>query len=79
MAFDHGRRQLCAETRVGIDVSWFSCVANVLRRPSLDRGIDDEISFHIESRVEDLMSTGMPRDEAEAQAYRQFGSVSRST
>jgi putative ABC transport system permease protein len=59
-------------------VSWFSRVANVFRRSTLDRAIDEEISFHIESRVEDLMSSGMSRDEAEAQAYRQFGSVSRA-
>ena len=78
MAFDHGRRQQRAKARVGVVVSWLSRVANVFRRSTLDRAIDEEIAFHIESRIEDLMSSGMLREEAETQAYRQFGSVSRA-
>ena len=35
--------------------------------------IDDEIRFHLESRVRDLMAGGMARAGAEAQAQREFG------
>ena len=59
-------------------MSWISRVANVFRRAALEREIDDEISFHIESRVEELVSSGMPRDRAEAQARRQFGSAAHA-
>lgn len=35
--------------------------------------IDDEIRFHLESRVHDLMADGLSRRDAEAQAHREFG------
>ena len=66
------------EARVDAAMSWISRVANVFRRAALEREIDDEISFHIESRVEELVSSGMPRDRAEAQARRQFGSAAHA-
>ncbi len=54
-------------------MSWFSRVANVFRSARLDRALDEEITFHIESRIDDLVAGGMPREEAEATARRQFG------
>ncbi len=54
-------------------MSWFSRVANVFRSGGVDRALDDEFTFHIESRVEDLVAAGMTREAAEALARRQFG------
>jgi predicted permease len=59
-------------------VSWSFRLANVFRPSKRDRALDEELAFHIESRVEELVSSGVPRDEAEALAYRQFGSMSRA-
>jgi hypothetical protein len=41
----------------------------------LDDELRDEIQFHIDMRVETNMNAGMPPDEAEALARRQFGNV----
>jgi predicted permease len=54
-------------------MSWFARLANVFRSSSIDRALDEEASFHIESRVADLVATGMSRESAEAMARRQFG------
>jgi predicted permease len=54
-------------------MSWLSRIANVFRSSSVDRGLDEEITFHIESRITDLVAGGMTRDAAEAMARRQFG------
>ena len=55
-------------------MSWLSRIANVFRSSAVDRGLDDEMAFHIESRIADLVAGGMTRDAAEAVARRQFGS-----
>jgi putative ABC transport system permease protein len=39
--------------------------------------IDDELRFHLESRIRDLMADGLPRPEAAAQAQREFGDRTR--
>ncbi len=39
--------------------------------------IEDELSFHLESRVRDLMAQGVPEPAARAQAQRTFGDVVR--
>ena len=54
-------------------MSWMSRIANVFRPSGVDRALDEEITFHIESRIADLVTGGMPREEAEAMARRQFG------
>ena len=41
-----------------------------------ERDVDEEIGFHIESRVADLIARGMPREEAAARARQEFGDVS---
>jgi putative ABC transport system permease protein len=58
-------------------MSWFSRVVNVFRSATLDRAFDEEVTFHIESRVEDLVAAGMTREAAEAMARRQFGNQLR--
>src|SRR4051812_29245298 len=40
---------------------------------SIERDIDDEIRFHLQARIEDLMRQGQSKDEAEANAAREYG------
>jgi hypothetical protein len=54
-------------------MSLLSRLANVFRPSGVDRALDEEIAFHIESRVEELIEHGVPRAAAEAMARRQFG------
>jgi putative ABC transport system permease protein len=54
-------------------MSWLSRVANAFRSSGVDRALDDEMTFHIESRIAELVADGMTRDRAEAMARRQFG------
>src|SRR5262245_19449593 len=75
MAFRHRRGELRAQARLtaGALMSWLSRAANAFRSAGVDRGLDDEITFHIQSRIADLVAAGMTRDAAEAMARRQFG------
>lgn len=43
--------------------------------PSAD--VEDELTFHLSMRVEDLMRRGLGEDQARAQAEREFGDVGR--
>jgi hypothetical protein len=54
-------------------VSWLSRIANVFRSSAVDRALDEEMQFHIQSRVDDLVAAGMTRQAAEVAASRQFG------
>jgi predicted permease len=47
-------------------------------RASLEREIEHELKFHLESRVNALMASGLGREEAETVALREFGDVSRA-
>jgi predicted permease len=51
----------------------------VFRLPStharLAREVDDELAFHIETRVQQLVAGGVPPDAARREAERQFGDV----
>jgi putative ABC transport system permease protein len=45
-------------------------------RSRLDAEVDEELRFHIEGRVEEIMATeGLPRAQAELEARRRFGDV----
>ncbi len=55
-------------------MSWLSRISNVFRSDGVDRAFDEEVTFHIESRIADLVAAGMTPDAAEALARRQFGS-----
>ncbi len=46
-------------------------------RGRLSRKVDDELGFHLEGRVDELIKAGWTRTAAEAEARRRFGSVSR--
>ena len=54
-------------------MSWLSRLVNALRPSALDRDLDDEIKFHLARRTDDLVAAGMPREQAESMARRQFG------
>ena len=41
----------------------------------VDAQVDDELRFHLEERVEELVAQGRTREEAEAEARRRFGDV----
>ena len=58
-------------------MSWLSRLTNVFRPSSVERQLDEELAFHIESRIDDLVAGGMTRTDAEAMARRQFGSALR--
>jgi putative ABC transport system permease protein len=58
-------------------MSWVSRLTNVFRPSSVERQLDEELAFHIESRIDDLVAGGMTRKDAEATARRQFGSPLR--
>ena len=58
---------------LGALMSWLSRIANAFRSSGVDRALDEEMTFHIESRIADLVAGGMTRDAAEAMARRQFG------
>jgi hypothetical protein len=45
----------------------------VFRSSAVDRALDEEMQFHIQSRVDDLVAAGMTRQAAEVAASRQFG------
>ncbi|HET7220843.1 MAG TPA: permease prefix domain 1-containing protein [Vicinamibacterales bacterium] len=52
---------------------WWSRLTNALRSNRLDDELEEEQRFHIEARADDLEAHGLSRDEALAQAPRQFG------
>ena len=44
-------------------------------RHRVERDVDDELAFHIETRVERLVAAGLSPDAARAEALRQFGDL----
>src|SRR4051812_11412127 len=43
------------------------------RRDDFERGMDDEVRFHLEARLGDLMKAGLSRADAERRARLEFG------
>ncbi len=52
-----------------------SWVKYAMQRSRMEREVEDEIRFHIESYAHDLLHTGIPREEAMRRARIEFGSV----
>src|SRR5262245_705231 len=52
-------------------------VHSIMRRGERERGIDEEMQFHIERQAEKYMRAGMTADEARRQAMLRFGGVAR--
>jgi putative ABC transport system permease protein len=48
---------------------------SLTRIDGIERGLDEEIRFHIEQQVDKNLRAGLPPDEARRQAYIQFGGV----
>ncbi|HYL62230.1 MAG TPA: ABC transporter permease [Candidatus Methylomirabilis sp.] len=48
------------------------------RRPRMESEMDSELRFHIQASAEDLMRSGMPREEAMRRARMAFGAVERA-
>jgi predicted permease len=58
-------------------MSFWSRLANVLRPGGVDRDLDAELQFHLDSRIEALVAAGVPREEAAREAARRFGTPIR--
>ena len=58
-------------------MSLWSRAANHLRPRRVERDLDDELQFHLEQRIEELVAAGLTREAATAQATRRFGNPSR--
>jgi predicted permease len=54
-------------------MSWISRIANAVRPGRAAAGLDDELQFHLDERIDDLIRGGVPRHEAEILARRQLG------
>jgi TonB family protein len=59
-------------------VSILTRLLYLFRTRALDREFDEELSFHVESRIEQHIQEGMNRADAEAKANREFGSIARA-
>lgn len=59
-------------------MSWINRFTNFFRTRKLGHEIDEEIRFHLESRVKDNIQAGMPPSEASQDAERRFGSRLRA-
>jgi len=46
-----------------------------LRRRSVESDVDEELNTHLEMRIEELVQSGMSRDDARREAMRQFGDL----
>lgn len=55
-----------------------SCVLAILGRAGMESEMDAELRFHIEAFTEDLVCSGVPRDEALRRARLEFGGIERS-
>ena len=57
-------------------------IRRMFRRPrsssAVEREVEDEVAFHLESRVDALMARGLTRDAALVQAEREFGDLRRA-
>jgi putative ABC transport system permease protein len=54
-----------------------SLLAGLLRRDRVEDDLADEVAFHLDARVKDLVRRGLSPDEAQRQARLEFGSVER--
>ena len=52
-------------------------IRRVLRLGGVRQGVDEELAYHFDSTVAELMSRGLTREAAEVEARRRFGDVRR--
>jgi predicted permease len=55
-----------------------SSTRSLLRRSRLEREMDSELHFHIEAYADDLIRSGIPRNEAQRRARIEFGGLERA-
>jgi hypothetical protein len=55
-----------------------SSLRAIVRRSQMESEMDVEVRFHIEALAEDLMRSGMPREEALRKARIEFGGIERA-
>lgn len=55
-----------------------SLIRGILQRSRIESEMDRELRFHIEAVAEDLVESGVPRDEALRRARIEFGSIDRA-
>src|SRR6185369_13878608 len=53
-------------------------IGHLSKRNSFEEDLDAEIQFHLETRIADLQSEGLSKEEAMAQARREFGPRARA-
>src|SRR5215468_2626044 len=53
-------------------------VLAILGRGRMEREMDAELRFHLEARVEDLVRSGVAREEARRRASIEFGGIERA-
>lgn len=56
-------------------MSWISRIASTLHPARTWAALDDELKFHLEERIDELVHSGMDRPEAVAVARRQLGGM----
>lgn len=56
-------------------MSWVSRIGNAFRSGRIDRELEEELRFHYEARVEELVRGGMGLREAERQARQRMGNA----
>ncbi len=54
-------------------MSWLSRLTNAFRPSRVDLALDEEVAFHLECRINELVAAGLSLKEAETQARRAFG------
>jgi putative ABC transport system permease protein len=58
-------------------MSLWSRLGNVFRSGRIESELDEELQFHFEERIRELLATGMSREAATAQVARRFGNPLR--
>ncbi len=58
-------------------MSMWSRLANMFRSGRVERELDEELQFHIEERIVEVMATGVTREAAAREVARRFGSPLR--
>ncbi|MEX1128783.1 MAG: ABC transporter permease [Vicinamibacterales bacterium] len=55
--------------------SFIAAIRSLLTRARFEREMREELAQHVQHRADDLVATGMPRDEAVRQAHVEFGAI----
>ena len=56
-------------------MAWYRRLLNLFHRAEISQAIDDELQFHIDERVDELIVQGFSEPEARRLAHRQFGNA----